>query len=192
MKGNRYALAVLLVIGGLLAGGPVQAADPSAPRDSRTGRTGVHRLNDASDAPAGKCRYGYTVSGQGYYNGIRTIRVIAPIAYARAGKRSQRLAARIVVQYWRNDAWRTYAVTSWQKRTATPTRKADFSARSLTIHSWPLHATVSAWRARVDIRWFGADGTVKGSARLFPRWYGGSEGAFVLPVQADDCGGTTG
>jgi hypothetical protein len=152
----------------------------------------VHRLNDASDAPAGKCRYGYTTSSAGYYNGVRTIRVVAPVAYARAGKRSQRLAARIVVQYWRDDAWRTYAASTWQKRSATPTRKADFTARSLTVHSLPLHNVANGWRARIDIRWFGADGRVKGSARLFPRWYAGSEGSFVLPVQADHCGSTTG
>jgi hypothetical protein len=192
VKAHGYVLAVLVMAGTLLAGGPAQAADPSAPHDSRAGRTGVHDLRDASDAPAARCRYGYTVEGEGYYNGVRTLRVVAPIAYARAGKRSQRLAARLVVQYWRDDAWHTYAASSWQRRSATPSRRADFSARSLTIDSRPLHDFVSAWRARVDVRWFGSDGSVKGSARLFPRWYAGSEGATQLPVRHDFCGSTTG
>jgi hypothetical protein len=185
-------LGVLVVIGTLLIAGPVQAAAPPPPRDTVTGRTGIHRLPDSEAAPAGRCRYGYVVEGEGYYNGIHGIRVIAPVAYARAGKASQRLAARLVIQYWRDDAWHTYAASSWQARTATPTRKADFGARSMTVDSRPLHNVVDTWRARVDIRWFGGDGTVKGTARLYPGDYAGSEGPTQLPVQHDLCGSTTG
>lgn len=192
MTRHRHTLAVLLAVGTLLVSGPVQAADPSAPRHTHTGRPGSHRLSDSEEAPAGRCRYGYEVEGEGYYNGVRTIRVIAPTAYARAGRASQRLAARLVVQYWRDDAWHTYDASSWQRRTATPTRKADFSARSMTIESRPLHDLVGAWRARIDVRWYGRDGTVTGSVRIYPRWYGGSEGATQLPVQHDLCGVTTG
>ena len=185
-------LGVLVLMGLVLVSGPVQAADPSPPHDSSTGRTGVHRLPDSEVAPAGRCRYGYVVEGEGYYNGVHNIRVVAPVAYARAGRTSQRLAARLVIQYWRNDAWHTYGASTWQARSATPKTKADFSARSMTIDSRPLHNLVGAWRARVDIRWFGADGKVKGSARLYPDQYAGSEGATQLPVQHDLCGGTTG
>jgi hypothetical protein len=185
-------LGTLILVGLVLMAGPVQAADPSPPHDTSTGRTGVHRLPDSDAAPAGRCRYGYTVEGEGYYNGIHKIRVVAPVAYARAGRTSQRLKARLVIQDWKDDAWHTYATSTWQTRTATPTTKADFSARSMTIDSRPFNNVVGAWRARVDIRWFGADGKVKGSARLYPDQYSGAEGTTQLTVQYDFCGGTTG
>lgn len=192
MKRTSHMLGLLVVIGMMLIAGPVQAADPSPPRDSSTGRTGVHRLPDSEQAPAGRCRYGYTVEGEGYYNGVRKIRVIAPVAYAHAGKTTQRLAARLVIQYWQGDAWHRYGASGWQVRSATPTRKADFSARSMTVDSRPLHNLANGWRAFLDIRWYGGDGTVKGSARLYPDRYASSEGATQFPLQHDLCGSTTG
>ena len=71
-------LGVLVVMGLVLVAGPVQAADPSPPHDSSTGRTGVYRLPDSEVAPAGRCRYGYVVEGEGYYNGVHNIRVRRP------------------------------------------------------------------------------------------------------------------
>lgn len=192
---RAMSLAAALVSLLMLVGGPVQAADPTPPHHVHTGRPGVHRLvPDSEEAPAARCRYGYVVEGEGYYNGVHKIRVIAPVVFARAGKRSQRVAARLVIQYWdfEDSAWLKYGATTWQTRTATPTRKADFSPRSMIIDSRPLHNLAAAWRARLDIRWYGGDGTVKGTARLFPDWYAGSEGATQLPARQDFCGGTTG
>jgi hypothetical protein len=191
LRGGRVAIAALSLL--LLVGLPVQAADPSPPVDRSAGSTGAHSLPDSMSSPAGRCRYGYDVPGEGYYNGVRKIRVVAPVAYARTNRAHQRISARLVVQYWKDDAWHKYAATSWQWRSATPTHRADFTARSIIIDSRPFHGVAEPWRARVDLRWHASDGvTVKGTARMFPRWYDTWEGTNHLGVQADDCGGTTG
>ncbi len=107
----------------LLIAGPVDGAAPSPAHDTLTGRTGVHRLPDSEEAPAGRCRCGYVVEGEGYHDWIRQDPRRGPSGVPSRGETSQWLAARIVIQYWKDEARHKRAVSSWQGRNATPKNK---------------------------------------------------------------------
>ena len=177
----------------LLTATPALAVDPSPPVDGTTGRTGSHSLVDTVDTPGGSCRYGYTVNGIGYYNGIRRVGAGAPVAFARAGRPSQRVAWRLLVQAWDGTRWLRYDASPWQSRGASPSHPAAFTARSVVVDSYPHHGVYGPYRARIELRWYARDlSTVVGTAHLFPHYYRSIEGDLPEWQQLEDCGGTTG
>lgn len=193
IRRRTHWLGGLLAAALLLIATPALGVDPTPPVDGTTGKTGTHSLVDTVDTPGGTCRYGYTVDGIGYYNGLRRVRAGAPVAFARASRTSQRIAWRLAVQVWDGTRWLRYDASPWQSRGATPSTKAAFSARSVLVDSYPHHGTWGAYRASIQLRWYAPNGTtVVGTARLFPAYYRSVEGVYPEWQQTERCGGTTG
>lgn len=189
---GRPLLATLVAALALTVGVPAAAADPTPPEDGSSGNVGVHSLVDAADSPGGTCVYG-SIQEFGYYNGLASVRVRPPVAFARQGKSSQRIGARLRVEAWDGQRWLVYGSSTWQYRSATPTAAATFTARRVTVDSWPHHGEYGSYRARVLLRWYARDGkAVVGRAHLYPRHYLGREDGTADFAMEDRCGGTTG
>ena len=129
-----------------------------------------------------------------YYNGVRRVIVKRPVAFARAGRDTQRITWRVVIQAWPSagSAWTFVDKSEWQSRTATPDARAPFKRKAVLIDSFPHHEEWGRVRSRVDLRWHGHDGSVVGSARLFPDWYSIVEQGLELGTSQSDCSLTTG
>jgi hypothetical protein len=157
-----------------------------APPDWTTGKIGEYRLRDRPDAPAGTCRY---EDGPG--NDLVGIASRAPKVFARAGRTSQVVSLRLVVERW-EDGWVVWRTSRWVRRTATPTKPAAFTApsKAFTVDREDL---LSQYRPRLDVHWLGANDRIVGKARLWPDH-------FVLSDPPNDpvsiantwCGETTG
>lgn len=173
-----------------LAGIPVPGVDDG------TGKHGKFGYVESAAEPAGTCRYGYHPAGLGeYYNGIRRIAVEPPDAHARAGRATQRITWRLVVQAWvgAESRWVKEGATGWQSRRTSPAEPAAFTKRRLTVDSWPHHGVYDAHRARIELRWYARDNTtITGRARLFPDHYRAIEHDAQFGVLDDHCGSTTG
>ena len=119
-----------------LAGSPTVGVNQSA------GKVGKHHLQDSEAAPAGSCKHGYDPEGPTeYYNGVRRVIVKRPIVFARAGRDTQRITWRVVIQAWPSagSAWTFVDKTEWQSRTATPDARAPFKRKTVLIDSYPHH-----------------------------------------------------
>ncbi len=179
-------LAVLLaaLLGATLAA-PAAADDPTdPPNDTSSGHVGHHHLVDTTSSPGAICHYPTAP------NYVSHIQVEAPVARARVGHSSQRIGYRFVIQGWTGLKWANASVSTFQIRTATPTHSAAFTSRRARIHgqtdAW------SAYRVRVDLRWYSASGSVTGKASMWAHdylleWTGNTDA--VVP---DRCGDTTG
>ena len=163
----RVALAAGLVLTLLLGAAPVAAAGPTPPpSDQTSGKVGAYGLQDTSAHPAGTCTY---QSGPSNY--LEEVGSKAPRVFATAGRSSQRVGLRLVVEWYKNASWRTFASTSWRYRTATPAHAAGFAAVHRSFVADQLD-TVSDYRARLDLRWYARDGTtVTGRASLWVDHY---------------------
>jgi hypothetical protein len=193
VRRRTHWLGGLLAAALLLTATPALGAYPTPPVDGSAGKIGSHSLVDTVGTPGGTCTYGYAVDGIGYYNGLRRVRAGAPLAFARAGRTSQQVAWRLVVEAWDGTRWLPYDASPWQSRSATPSTEAAFSARSVPVDSYPHHGTYGHYRARIELRWYALNGTtVVGTARLFPGYYRSVEGEYPEWQQSGQCGGTTG
>ena len=187
----RLAATFLTVAAIAASFGPVHAADPTPPVDTQSGKVGAHSLVDTTGTPGGTCTYGRLVNGS-IHNWLRRLDVSPPQAFARSGRTTQKVAWRLRVQYWDGAAWSLDKRTDWKMRKATPTTAAAFSGRGKQVGSPDLH-DFPAYRARIDLRWFGRDGrTIAGRASMSPRHYLGREDPLPDHLQEDDCGATTG
>jgi len=174
------------------APGPAPANDIPPPVDSSSGKVGSHRLVDSTESPGATCKYGYEIDLTDYYNGLRTVSVGPPVAFARRGKATQRISWRVIVEVWVSPDWVPYRVTAWQSRVASPTQAAPFTARDVPTDPWGDGVHGSVLRARVQLRWHAPDdGDVVGRATLYPRHYRMIEGALSTPLE-DRCPSTTG
>ena len=172
------------------------AGTPSVGVDRGSGKHGPFGYIESEAKPAGTCQYGYTPKGDdSYYNGVRKVIVEPPRARAGAGRTSQRIAWRLVVQAWRipGGGWVDVRASTWRSKRATPTQRAPFTRRGLLIDSRPFHDLRGDYRAKVELRWYGRDdATVVGRAVLFPDLYAGLELGTRIATFDDLCGATTG
>ncbi len=178
-------VATLMTLMSGIAATPVAAASPPAPGPTTSGHVGVHHLVDTLTSPGARCHYPTTP------NYIDQVKVKAPVARARANKPSQRIGFRVVIQGFDGSAWHDILVSSFQKRTATPTSDAPFTDRVIDIRHSDTDAS-QRYRARVDLRWYSASGATLGKASMpvidyLIRWEGTSDSTVT-----DWCGDTTG
>jgi hypothetical protein len=171
---------------------PTLADVATPPVNTESGRFGAYSLADTEGNPGGKCIYGITYN-ETYYNYLRRIRVHAPVAYARHGKTTQKIAWRLIVQLWTGSKWMRETKSTWVTKSATPTQPAAFSPRGLNFNSVENTSALGPYRARIELRWYaGDDSTVVGTVVLFPHWYLAHEGSTTEYTLTDDCGTTTG
>ena len=130
-----------------------------------SGLTGTHRLRDAAGYPGARC---------GYYNEktffLAEIRVRPPVMFARnstSGLDIRTVAWRAVLQDRNGTSWTTIASKAFQKEQATDLHPADFLGQRFTDLSGD-----GPYRILVDMRWYGADGSVIGNARHRVDHYG--------------------
>jgi hypothetical protein len=186
---RRWRSGILLVLlAGLLGAGlavPAAAAlPPTIPPPVTSGTVGSHHLVDTAGSPGVTCHYPQD------FNYVDRIRVRAPVARAAANKSSQRIGFRYVLQGYDGSGWHNIVDSLFQKRSATPTTKADFTDRSIAIDSFA--DTWGAYRIRVDLRWYSSSGAILGKASTWVtnyllRWDGSTDA-----VVQGWCGDTTG
>jgi hypothetical protein len=198
-RAARPGRATILALAAALAmaiPGTAVAGSPTIGVDQGTGKHGEFGYDESPSEPAGTCRYGYDPAGEvDDYNGLRRIVVEPPFAFARAGRTSQRISMRLVVQAWvsAESRWIKVGATAWQSRRTNPVEAALFTKHRLTIDSWPHHGEYSPYRGKVELRWYATDDvTVVGRARLFPDLYRAIQDGIEFTVHENDCGGTTG
>ncbi|HUR16681.1 MAG TPA: hypothetical protein VMZ33_05310 [Candidatus Limnocylindrales bacterium] len=138
-----------------------------------TGPVGYHALRDTFYSNAGAtCRYvGVYPSPGGYsYEGeLKRIFVRPPKVKGIAGYGTQKVGWLFTVERTTNTSgsWTTTYTSPWQYDMTTPSTLADFSQRSINVNvpadsndEPPYHV----YRVLVKMRWYRADGAVRGTA----------------------------
>ncbi|MBX3030069.1 MAG: hypothetical protein KF809_07895 [Chloroflexi bacterium] len=150
----------------------VAAATPALGHQtlSSKGSIGSYSYSDQVNATGATCSYDLAVPGaQG--NDLDRITVNRPFVFAKAGTRT--VGWRFIVQRSRkvggSGGWTNVHVSGFQKRTATPTTPAAFTARSYLIQTNKAYH----FRTIVVIRWYkpGSTTRVAGSVRLRTEYY---------------------
>jgi hypothetical protein len=179
-SGRRPWWAALALVLGLCLTTPALADTPV----SHSGAYGVHGLVDSEENPAATCHYDSSFD-------LTRIVVRAPIVYARntgSGTQSGSVGWRFRVQWSSGLGFTNARTTSIVKATATDSRPAAFTKRSVSF----TNAAPVVYRVRVDTYWYDRHGHQIGKATHAPDWYGWvatSHGSGI--DEADSCGPTT-
>jgi hypothetical protein len=131
---------------------------------THSGVHGVHGLIDSQEDPAATCHYSSSFQ-------LRKVVVRAPIVYARntgPGLQAATVGWRFRVQWSSGLGFSNAKTTSIVKASATDSRPAAFTARSVSF----TNAPEIEYRVRVDMFWYDAQGHQIGKATHAPDWYG--------------------
>jgi hypothetical protein len=151
--------------------GPV-AADTEIGHE---GLVGLHSLRDTDLEHSGViCQTETVLSGpRGYERILKRIKVRPP--RMRSVGSQQRVGWRFTVQRlreWSDEGWKTTYRSPVQKATAYSTVKASFDPMDVAV-AVPADAyNDTFYRVRVTMFWYGADGSVSGSAKHWVDFYG--------------------
>lgn len=175
-SGRRLSWAALVLVLVLCVPIPALAETPI----SHSGVRGVHGLVDSKENPAATCHFDASYD-------LTSIVVRAPIVYARntgSGTQSATVGWRFRVQWSSGLGFSNVKTTSIVKATATDSRPAGFTKRSVSFtHSEPVD-----YRVQVDMYWYDRSGHQIGKATHAPDWYGWvrtSHGSGI--VRSDTC-----
>ena len=160
MHTRPVALAAVVLALVLLL--PVSAAADTPLTHS--GTRGVHGLIDSQEDPAATCHYDSNFQ-------LQKVVVRAPIVYARntgSGTQVATVGWRFRVQYSSGLGFSDAKTTSIVKSSATDSRPAAFTARSVSF----TNAAEIEYRVRVDMFWYDSHGHQIGKATHAPDWYG--------------------
>lgn len=186
-----------LVLAALVATtGAALAVPPEAPDPTSKGKVGSFRIVESQELPAATCTYGDPESST-VENSLMRMGLAAPRVKAAAGRTSQKVAWRLVVQFSDDDGvtWGPYARSAWTSGTAKPTVAASLARRSARLRTWDdTLSGPAAWRAKAEIRWYAADGTtISGRAAIWPTWYLMRQDPYPsFTATGPSCGWTTG
>ena len=131
---------------------------------SHSGARGVHGLIDSAENPAATCHYNSSFQ-------LTKVVVRAPIVYARntgSGTQHGTVGWRFRVQWSSGLGFSNAKTTSIVKASATDSRPAGFTKRSVTFSNAPE----IEYRVRVDMYWYDSTGNQIGKATHAPDWYG--------------------
>lgn len=148
---------------------------------SHSGVHGVHGLVDSAENPAATCHYDSSFQ-------LTKVVVRAPVVYARntgSGTQHATVGWRLRVQWSSGLGFSDVKTTSVVKSSATDSRPAGFTKRSVSF--W--NAPEIVYRVRVDMYWYDSQGKQVGRATHAPEWYGwvsASAGSGI--AQMDTCG----
>ena len=131
---------------------------------SHSGVHGVHGLIDSQEDPGATCHYNSSVQ-------LTKVVVRAPIVYARntgSGTQHATVGWRFRVQWSSGLGFSNAKITSIVKASATDSRPAGFTKRSVTFSNAPE----IEYRVRVDMYWYDSTGKQIGKATHAPEWHG--------------------
>lgn len=190
-----WLLATIVPAGPVAAMTPIPAATPTGPPSPlASGTVGLYTYGDGRTRPGATCTYGDPDAPPGN-NLLDRVAVRPPRVWAAAGRSSQKVGWRVVVEYWDGIAgtWADGAIGRWSSGIATASQAADLRKRTVRVHA-VLNADVAdGWRVRMQVRWFGRDGTtVTGVATAWLTTYRIREGDLAVISGVPYCSTTTG
>lgn len=175
MRPTRFAALFGLALAAVVAtSGTALAVPPPPPPPSSSGKVGTFALVESEEVPAVTCFYADPEASDGN-NYLWKMASIAPRVKAAAGRSSQKVAWRLVVQFSDDDGatWRSYGRSTWTAATAKPAVAAPLAKRSVRLRTWDDAITgPAAWRAKAEIRWYASNGTtITGRGAVWATWY---------------------